>query len=331
VLSKTKFASILVIVFSLLLASPAAAVVQTPLYCIKSYKCYNGTNEGYIMSYIWDNSDPRQSMRVALSVDRPAYEIGDSVAARIRTDGYFTRDSGWWYIVKGANTNVSLYYPNGTRAINLTGKKTSSVGVYKNESIIFLDSSFPFGRYKLNSSIRGPSSGAPGQEVDLSGLNINGPNVTIYFDVGGEMNITLSSFPEVNKNENININGTVYQPNGQIFNSTFVVGVPGFSSYNVNISVMLPNSSIVRFNYTTTNGSYYLIYNATKLGTYYVISHVEYALGNQALRGRYTTGRVAQKFVVYGTWPEVGLGFAQSPLSLLALILALYLRRQGHG
>lgn len=316
-----------------LLMPPVEGALQTNIYCIKSYKCYNGTDQGYIMSYTWETTNPRQSMRVALSVDRPAYEVGDSVEAMIRADGYFTRDSGWWYIVKNASIPyVTFYYPNGSVARNISGQATDSIGVWENKSTLFFDRTFPFGRYKVNASVRGPSAGAPGQAVSLSGLNLNGTNMTVYFDVGGELNVTMSSPPEMTKNNNISINGTVYQPNGQVFNSTYVRGVPGFNWYFVNITVIKPDTGVEGFAYNTTNGSYYLRYNATQLGTYYVSADVEYALGNQALRGRYSSGRVAQKFVVYGNWPEVGLGLSPTPLrSLIALLFAFYLRRGKHG
>jgi len=320
----------------LLLPAGEAATV----YCVKGWMCYNGSDSGYIMSYenvSGSTGQARRYMRVAFSVDRPTFNIGDTVGVMVRTDGYYTRDSGWWYIVRNAVLNISISYPNNTPIRTDYYLTTDSTGVYRNATFIFTNDGFPMGRYRVNGSVIGPRnhSGAYGAQVDLSGIAVGNSFATVYFDLGGELNITMASLPDVNKGAIVSINGTVYQPNNQVFNSTFVIG-SGLSSYDVNISITLPNRSVYRTNaelprMTTTNGSYKISYNTTSepVGKYYVVAFVDYQLGKQADRGKVTMGRTFQEFVVYGSWPSVGLSMAPSAGEAVLLLLSSLILLKG--
>jgi hypothetical protein len=270
----------------------------------------------------------------------------------IRTDGYFSRDSGWWYVVSGASIDsIDVYYPNwttsgegpSTSVLTLTNEKTDSLGMWRNLTLIFTDDSFPMGRYKVKAQVSGPTIAEQGDilegfaPIDLSGIVVGddsgGDFLTVFFDLVGPLNVTMDPIPDVSDNTDVTISGTVYQPNGRVFNSSEVLGIPGFGSYWVNISVLQPNLTISRLPYLTSDGTYSVTYTATSVGKHYVIANVETDVGNEAERGKHTSGRAFQEFVVTGTWPEVSMAFAGSPLRvLLALALGLYLKRRAdHG
>jgi hypothetical protein len=323
-----------------LLTSTVPAASADTIYQPAGYWAYNGSSKGYIMS--WDVASGgtisnRQYMRTALSVNRPSYRTGDSIQAMLRADGYWMADSGWWYAVNNADFNLTFYYPNGTTLREFTNFQTDSSGLWKNKSVFTITKNFPMGRYRLNGSITGPSTGAPGSNVDLSGVTIgdaaggNEAYLTVYFDVGGDLTVNLSKIGiQQNKDTAISLNGTVFQPNGQAFNASFVEGL-GTISYYVNLSVLSPNGSSVRFNETTSTGSFSQSFTPDEVGTYYVIAFVQYQLGNQAIRGKFSTGRIVNKFISEGQWPETGLGFEQSLFSIVALGAFVYVERKMGG
>jgi hypothetical protein len=274
-------------------------------------------------------------MRATISVNRPSYRTGDSIQAMLRTDGYWMADSGWWYAVNNADFNLTFYYPNGTSFMEFTNFQTDSFGLWKNKSVFTITKNLPMGRYRLNGSITGPSTGGRGPNTDLSGVSIgestNEAFLTVYFDVAGDLNISLSNVDfRVNKDTAVSLNGTIFQPNGQVFNSSFVEGLGSFS-YDVNFSVISPNGSIVRFTNTTSTGSFSQSFTPDEVGTYYVIAFVQYRLGNQVIRNKFSMGRTAEKFISEGQWPETGLGFEQSLYSVAALLTLAYLERRTGG
>jgi hypothetical protein len=319
-----------------LLTSALPAASADAIYKPLGYWAYNGSSKGYIMS--WDNAtgatiSNQQFMRVAFSVDRPSYRTGDSIMAMLRSDGYWMADSGWWYAVNDADFNLTFYYPNGTPLIEFTNFQTDTYGMWENKSVFTITKNMPMGRYRANGSITGPSSGGRGPNTDLSGVSIGESNneayLTIFFDVAGDLDISLSNVGfRVNKDTAISLNGTVLQPNGQVFNSSFVDGLGSFS-YDVNISVISPNGSIVRLIETTSTGSFSQSFTPDEVGTYYVVAFVHYRLGNQVIRNKFSIGRTAEKFISEGQWPETGLGFEQSLYSVAALLALAYLERRG--
>jgi hypothetical protein len=192
------------------------------------------------------------------------------------------------------------------------------------------------GRYKINASVAGPSTGGPGGgNVDLSGTRVGDSGeeefLTVFFDVGGDLIVNLSNIGiRVKKDTAISLNGTIFQTNGQAFNYSFVEGLGTFS-YDVNISVISPNGSIVRLPETTSTGSFSQSFTPDEVGTYYVTAFVKYRLGNQVLRNKYSMGRTTDKFISEGQWPETGLGFEQSLQSLAALLALVYVERKKGG
>jgi hypothetical protein len=283
----------------------------------------------------WDNTGgitDRQYLRGTISVSRPSYRTGDAVHVMLRADGYWMADSGWWYAVSNADFNLTFYYPNGTSFISFPNMQTDQVGIWENLSVFTITKNLPMGRYRLNGSITGPSSGAPGPNVDLSGISIGESTqesfLTVYFDVGGDLKVNLSNIAgSQNKDTTVSINGTVLQPNGQVFNSSFVEGLGTFS-YDVNITIMSPNGSSVSITETTSTGSFSQSFTPDEVGTYYVLAFVHYQLGNQAIRNKFSIGRTADKFISEGQWPETGLGFEQSLKSIAALLALVYLERK---
>jgi hypothetical protein len=304
------------------------------VYQPKGYWAYNGSSQGYIMS--WNTTASREYLRVAFSVNRPSYRTGDSIKGMLRADGYWIADSGWWYRVPNADFNITAYYPNGTPLMNISNMQTDEFGIWEEDSIFTITKTLPMGRYKINASVAGPAIGGPGGgNVDLSGSRLGDSGkeefLTIFFDVGGDLTIDLSNIGHrVNKDIAISLNGTVEQPNGQVFNSSFVEGLGTFS-YDLNISIISPNGSVVRLSETTSTGSFSQSFTPDEVGTYYVIVYVEYLLGNQAIRNKFSMGRTAEKFISEGQWPETGLGFEQSLQSIGALLALAYLERKKGG
>jgi hypothetical protein len=324
---KAKTGVVISLFFALVILTSSLPVASADqIYQPKGYWAYNGSTKGYIMS--WNTTGSR--------VNRPSYRTGDSIKAKLRADGYWIADSGWWYKVPYADVNVTIYYPNNTPFMSFLNLQTDEYGIWNNDSLFTISKTLPMGRYKINASVAGPASGGPGGgNVDLSGSRLGDSGkeeyLTIFFDVGGDLTVNLSNIGfRVNKDTSISINGTILQPNGQVFNSSFVEGLGTFS-YDVNITIMSPNGSVVRVTETTSTGGFSQSFTPDEVGTYYVTAFVQYRLGNQVIRNKFSMGRTAEKFISEGQWPETGLGFEQSLLSVAALLALAYMERKRGG
>jgi hypothetical protein len=169
---------------------------------IYNYTGASAPDEGYIMvsNYTGTNitvGTPSQNFRVTLSTSRPDYTIMDTVGIRIRTDGYYTQDCGWWYMVNGTIDSLNIYDSQGTLLRSYTNEKTDSSGVWEDEIVLRLNTSMPGGKYKVNASVSG------------LGTTFSGDYLTVYFDVKGLLNISdLSITGTMQKDKNITINVT---------------------------------------------------------------------------------------------------------------------------
>jgi uncharacterized protein YfaS (alpha-2-macroglobulin family) len=199
----------LAIAFFIVLFSPVEAADIEGIYPYNGSvtSLYNGTDSGYIMTYKWNDASPATSLRVALSTNRPDYVITDSVGVRIRTDGYYSRDCGWWYTVPGSDAtinslNISDPAGNLLRQYTSASAKIDDTGVWEDRVALRLNTSMPPGWYKVAADVSGA-----GQQISVE-------NLTVYFKVLGLLNVTFDVNKTINRYENVTINVTVLSMNG---------------------------------------------------------------------------------------------------------------------
>ncbi|MEE8400743.1 MAG: hypothetical protein V3R86_01135, partial [Candidatus Hydrothermarchaeaceae archaeon] len=111
---------LLFLVIAAVIVSSQSVEAADQIYSIPGGLNYNGSDDGYIMGYDWPGG-AESGLRVAFSANRPGYKLGKSIGVYIRTDGYYSRDCGWWYTVPGASVTVDVYKPgDSTPNVTLT-------------------------------------------------------------------------------------------------------------------------------------------------------------------------------------------------------------------
>ena len=299
----------------ILLLIASVVVVTSPvnaadtIYTIRGGRDYNGSASGYIMAWDVTGSDYNgTALRVAFSANRPRSMIGKSIGVYIRTDGYYSRDCGWWYTVDGASINVSVYKPGeyDTPNVTLTGVSTDSSGVWENASFLKLTTDYPLGVYRLNATVSKAGLASVGEEA-------GGNYLTVYVDVGGTVLLTAWVNDTVNKSQNITIKGDITHPNGEPF------------TYQTDVyaGILGPDESYSNVTTNTSTGSYSMEFNGTMFGHYFIVVTINATIGDDAE----ATGRAANNSLVIGTWPDpVEASFDGSIFRvMIAVIFALFL------
>jgi|Deesub1362B_J571_1020462.scaffolds.fasta_scaffold00984_7 hypothetical protein len=309
------------IVLIVLLLSISVVYAADQFYSIKGGPTYNGSSDGWVM--VWDAGATQDSyLRVAFSVNRPAYKLGKTVSVMIRTDGYYSRDSGWWYTEGGASVDyVKFYYPNGTLIKQLSGT-TGSDGVWKDDTALMLTKDMPMGTYKVEASV---TKGTTTVGDDAGGY------MTIYFDVGGELHLTVNTNASTDSRGRfvaangsvVRIYGQILQPNGDVFSSTTV---PSGSAVTVRLGIVKPDESYTYMTQTTTTGDYSFDVLLDQVGHYFFVVTANCTVGGPITGIKYVVceGRNQTNIISTGEWPAAGGSFASSPLAIsVAVILAI--------
>lgn len=255
---------------------------------------------GYVMVYQWTAGAPEDCLRVAISTDRANYTLKDVVNVRIRTDGYFTQDCGWWYTVSGTVNEVNITYPNGTVATTLSGS-TDEQGVWEEEQGLKLRTTMPPGTYSITGKVTG------------LGREISSSNFTVNFTVIGLLNASAyANTTEIPRLENVTITAQVNSTNGNAVEGATVLA-----------KIILPNETIETINMPNTNstGGSNATYNCTDVGRYYVVV--------VASHSDYINGTARTNFSVTGVWPYEAPsafgGYKGSAIKVILMILLAYL------